>query len=85
VVQADGATIIAGSANSTATASCTAGKKVIGGSVEPQLIAGSFVAGPFVDVSHTVTTAPQGWTGSIRATASDDWFARVYAICANAT
>jgi Collagen triple helix repeat (20 copies) len=81
VVQADGATMTAGS--STATASCPAGKKVIGGSVEPQLTTGTFTAGPFVNVSHPVTT-PQGWTGSIEATALS-WFARAFAICANAT
>jgi hypothetical protein len=86
VIQADGPTITSGVQSSTATASCSAGKKIIGGAVEPIIIPGfSFVTGPFVDASRPVTTEPQGWTGTIRASGSEDWFARAYAICANAT
>jgi hypothetical protein len=87
IVQTDAPTVITGLASSaTATASCPAGKKVLGGGVEfVQLAPGTITSAPVVEATKPVSTEPQGWTGTLRAGATEDWTARVYAICASAT
>jgi hypothetical protein len=83
VVTADGATHISGLMLSSATASCPGGKTVIGGGVGGvQVGGGSFNQGGVLE-SFPVTSSPQGWFGSMLAQSSDDWKARVFAICAN--
>ena len=83
VVTADGGTIIAGLALSSNTANCPTGKKVIAGGVAGVLIAGSFTGGGVLESRPVTGSTPEGWFGSMLASASDDWFARVYAVCAN--
>jgi hypothetical protein len=83
VVTADGPTHISGVMLSSATASCPGGKSVIGGGVGGvQVGGGSFNEGGVLE-SFPITSSPQGWYGSMLAQSSDDWKARVFAICAN--
>lgn len=83
VVTADGNVIIDFSGVSSATASCPEGKVVLGGGVTMGNVFGS-VTSQSVRASAPVTTAPQGWYGELEADVTDDWQARVYAVCANA-
>ena len=83
VVTADGTTVIAGLQLSSSTANCPAGKKVVSGGVAGVLIAGSFTGGGVLESRPVTGGTPEGWFGSMLASASDDWFARVYAVCAN--
>ena len=83
VVTADGTTVIAGLNLSSNTANCPAGKKVVSGGVAGVLIAGSFTGGGVLESRPVTGGTPEGWFGSMLASASDDWFARVYAVCAN--
>ena len=85
VVQADGNTIIVSTVQqSTGTASCPSGKKVLGGGAEYQ---GIFAPSstPSIVYSKPVTTAPQGWTAQIEASSNEDWSVRVYAVCAKSS
>jgi hypothetical protein len=41
------------------------------------------VTGIGLSLSHPVTGDPQGWQGEVVAQASDDWYARVHAVCEN--
>src|SRR5262245_26136431 len=83
VVTADGGTIISGLQFSFATASCPPGKSVIAGGVEGvQVAGGTFTAGGVIDSYPVTNTSPQGWQGRMLAQSSDDWKARVYAVCA---
>jgi len=83
VVTADGTTVIAGLQLSSNTANCPAGKKVVSGGVAGVLVAGSFTGGGVLESRPVTGGTPEGWFGSMLASASDDWFARVYAVCAN--
>jgi hypothetical protein len=85
VVTADGTTVIAGLQLSSNTANCPAGKKVVSGGVAGVLIAGSFTGGGVLESRPVTGSTPEGWFGSMLASASDDWFARVYAVCATAS
>jgi hypothetical protein len=86
VVTADGPTHISGVMLSSATASCPGGKSVIGGGVGGvQVGGGSFNQGGVLESFPITTSSPQGWFGSMLAQSSDDWKARVFAICANAS
>jgi hypothetical protein len=82
VVTADGGTIIAGLQLSSGTANCPTGKKVVAGGVAGVLIAGAFTGGGVLESRPVTGGTPEGWFGSMLASASDDWFARVYAVCA---
>jgi hypothetical protein len=84
VVSADGNVIITFSGVSEVTASCQVGTVVLGGGVEMGLLFGS-ITSQSVRSSAPVTTSPQGWHGALEANVTDDWQARVYAICADAT
>jgi len=81
VVTAEGNVIITFSGVSSATASCLEGKSVIGGGVGMGALFGS-VSSQAVRESRPVTSDPQGWFGALEANVSDDWGARVWAICA---
>lgn len=81
VVTADGNTIITFGGVSSATASCPPGKSVLGGGVGMGQLFGS-INSQSVRESRPVTTDPQGWYGELEANVTDDWQARVYAVCA---
>lgn len=81
VVTGMGTVVITPTGTSTATASCPAGKKVIGGGHTFVLIAGT-LTDQRVDESRPVTTDPQGWTVTMTGSASDDWRVDAYAVCA---
>jgi hypothetical protein len=66
---------------STATASCPASKKVLGGGIA-YVSFGTFLVPPNTIVSRPVTTSPQGWTVSALAQNNDDWGVTAYAVCA---
>jgi hypothetical protein len=83
VVTADGNVIIISPGISSATASCPEGKVVLGGGVAMGNLFGS-VNSQSVRTSAPVTTSPQGWHGELEADVTDDWQARVFAICGNA-
>jgi hypothetical protein len=83
VVTADGNVITTSTGVSSATASCPDGKVVLGGGVAMGNLFGS-INSQRVRTSAPVTTAPQGWFGELEADVTDDWQARVYAICGNA-
>ena len=83
VVMADGNVITVSPGISSATASCPEGKVVLGGGVAMGNLFGS-VNSQSVRTSAPVTTSPQGWFGELEADVSDDWGARVFAICGNA-
>lgn len=68
-------------ATSSATASCPAGKKVLGGGISYDAFS-FFVVAPNTIVSQPVTTEPQGWTVSAVADGNDDWGVIAYAVCA---
>lgn len=82
IVEANGNAIISGTGVSTGTASCPPGKRVLGGGAE--LFAISFwVTKPTIEYSRPVTSDPQGWTASTSTGQNnDDWWVRVWAICA---
>lgn len=84
VVTAQTTSIQTGTVSASATASCPAGKKVLGGGGEFV-----FVAATPTDVrtrsSAPVTTDPQGWRHEITVEVNDDWAVRSYAICADVT
>jgi hypothetical protein len=84
VVTANGPFVITFTGVSAATASCPAGKSVIGGGVGMGQLFGSITTQQ-VRESRPVTTDPQGWYGELEANVSDDWQARVYAVCATVT
>lgn len=84
VVTADGPFVITFSGVSAATASCPAGKSVIGGGVGMGQLFGS-ISTQQVRESRPVTTSPQGWYGELEANVSDDWQTRVFAVCATTT
>lgn len=81
VVTAQGNVVITSTGTSTATASCPAGKKVLGGGGTFVVIAGT-VSEQRLDDSRPVTTEPQGWTVSMSGNVSDDWRADAHAVCA---
>jgi hypothetical protein len=83
VVTADGNVIVTFTGISSATASCPDGKVVLGGGVGMGILIGS-VNSQRVRTSAPVTTSPQGWFGELEGDVTDDWQARVYAICGNA-
>ena len=68
-------------AESSATATCPAGKKVLGGGISYE-VAGTFITPPGTIVSRPVTTDPQGWIASAVAQNNDDWGVTAYAVCA---
>ena len=68
---------------SSATASCPAGKKVLGGGIS-YVSFGTFLVQPSAIVSQPVTTNPQGWMVSASAQNNDDWGVTAYAVCATA-
>lgn len=84
VVTANGNVIINFSGVSSATALCPGGKSVIGGGVGMGFLFGS-INSQSVRESYPVTTMGQGWFGALEANVTDDWGARVYAVCANTT
>jgi hypothetical protein len=83
VVTADGGVVISGLQLSSNTANCPTGKKVIAGGVAGVLIAGAFTGGGVLESRPVTSGTPEGWFGSMLASASDDWHARVYAVCAD--
>jgi hypothetical protein len=83
VVTADGNVVISSPGISSATASCPDGKVVLGGGVAMGYLIGT-VSSQSVRTSEPVTTSPQGWFGELEADVSDDWGARVFAICGDA-
>jgi len=83
VVEMQGNVIVTPSGSSTATAPCPGSKSILGGGFGIDNIGGATFTGIQSLVSHPVTTAPQGWTATMQATANDDWAVRAYAICAD--
>jgi hypothetical protein len=83
IVTADGNVIINFSGVSTATAPCPTGKKVLGGGVGMGFVIGS-ISSQSVRASYPISMGGDGWHGELEANVSDDWAARVYAVCANA-
>jgi hypothetical protein len=84
IVMADGNVIINFTGVSSANATCPAGKKVLGGGVSMGFLVGS-VSAQSVRQSLPFTMGPtEGWYGELEATVTDDWGARVYAVCATA-
>ena len=81
VVQSGNVVITSGVQTSTGTASCAAGEKILGGGAEGQSLLG-FTTTPSIVYSKPVTTMPRGWTAQISAASNDDWWVRVYAVCA---
>jgi hypothetical protein len=65
----------------------SSGKKVIAGGVQFVSVAPGSASQMGVQESRPVTGAdPEGcWSGILTATYSDDWKARVYAVCATVT
>jgi hypothetical protein len=82
VITGNGNAVISSPGTSTATASCPAGKKVLGGGGRlVQIVSGS-ISAQSVDESYPVTTEPQGWTVSMTASVNEDWRVDAYAVCA---
>jgi hypothetical protein len=71
---------------SAATASCPAGKSVLGGGYAYSFpMGGQFTTFPRGVVTRPIATDPQGWAVSAEAVATGDWLILGYAICATAT
>lgn len=82
VITGNGNTVITSPGTSTATASCTGGKKVLGGGSSFVSIAGGSISAQRIDESRPVTTDPQGWKVTMNASVTDDWRVDAYAVCA---
>ena len=82
VVTGNGNAVISSPGTSTATASCPAGQKVLGGGGRLVQIVGGSISAQSIDESFPVTTEPQGWTVSMTASVNEDWRVVAYAVCA---
>jgi hypothetical protein len=83
VVFDEGPFVITG--QSTATVSCTGGKKIIGGGGNYETTVGGDDGKIDLQTSRPITTSPQGWTAVVddNTGTNDDYRAVAYAICAN--
>jgi hypothetical protein len=82
VVTAQGTVVISSPGTSTATASCAAGQKVLGGGAALVQIVPGTVNDQRIDESRPVTGDPQGWTVSMTASVTEDWRVDAHAVCA---
>ena len=77
----DGVTV----GTSAATASCPAGKSILGGGYAYSFPnGGTFTTFPRGVITRPIATDPQGWSASAEAVGSNDWLILSYAVCASA-